>query len=182
MMILDLTVTPTAIGPIALHALDGALVGVTLDGSTSADSGVARHLTRHLGAFTTRSHADAAGAATRLARYFGGDWSALHEQSVALHGTEFQLQIWNALRLIPAGTTWTYSQLAARIGRPTAVRAAGAANGANPVSLFMPCHRVIAADGTLWGYGGGLPRKAWLLRHEGATGVVNLAQGALPLT
>lgn len=179
-MILDLTITRTPIGPIALHALGDSLVGVTLDGSTSAGSGVTRHLTRHLGPFTTRAHEDAAGAATRLARYFRGELTALEEQPVRLHGTEFQLLVWNALRAIPAGTTWTYAELAARTGRPRAVRAAGAANGANPVSLFIPCHRVIAADGTLWGYGGGLPRKAWLLRHEGAAGVVNLAQEALP--
>jgi len=181
-MILDLTVTPTPIGPITLHAHGDVLVGVSLDGSTSPDSGVARHLARHLGAFTTREHPDPAGAASRLARYFAGDMAALDEQPVELHGTEFQRQVWQALRAIRPGTTWTYAQLAAHVGRPRAVRAAGAANGANPVSLFMPCHRVIAADGTLWGYGGGLPRKAWLLRHEGATGVANLEQGALPLT
>jgi len=135
-----------------------------------------------MGPFTTRVHEDAAGAASRLARYFAGDMAALDGQPVEMHGTEFQRQIWTALRGIPCGTTWTYAQLAARIGRPKAVRAAGAANGANPVALFIPCHRVIAADGTLWGYGGGLPRKAWLLHHEGATGVVNLEQATLPLT
>ncbi|MEO5989708.1 MAG: methylated-DNA--[protein]-cysteine S-methyltransferase [Candidatus Eisenbacteria bacterium] len=181
-MILDLTVTATPLGPIALHALGECLVGVTLDGSTAPDSGVARQLERHLGPYTTRAHDDAAGSASRLARYFGGDWTALEEQPIRLYGTEFQCRIWNALRSIPRGTTWTYAQLADHIGRPRAVRAAGAANGANPVSLFVPCHRVIAADGTLWGYGGGLPRKAWLLRHEGARGVANLEQQALSLT
>ncbi len=180
-MILDLTITPSPLGPIALHALDDELVGVTLDGNASPESGVARHLARYLGPITLRAHQDAAGAATRLARYFAGELAALTEQPVQMHGTEFQRHIWEALCQIPAGATWTYAQLAEHIGRPKAVRAAGAANGANPVSLFVPCHRVIAADGTLWGYGGGLPRKAWLLRHEGARGVANLAQEALPL-
>ena len=83
-------------------------------------------------------------------------------------GTEFQREVWAALRTIPPGRTLSYGDLAKKIGRPTAVRAVGAANGANPVSLVVPCHRVIAADGTLGGYGWGLERKRWLLAHEGA--------------
>lgn len=180
-MILDLTVTTTPLGRIALHALGEVLVGVTLDGNTSSESGVVRHLSRHLGPFTTRIHDDAAGAASRLARYFGGDMAALGEQPVRLYGTAFQCQVWEALREIPPGTTWSYARLAEHVTRPRAVRAAGAANGANPVSLFVPCHRVIAANGSLWGYGGGLARKAWLLRHEGVRGITNLEQEALPL-
>lgn len=181
-MILDVTRTETPLGPIGLYGLEDHLIGVSLDGDIGADSGLSRHLTRYLGNFSIRSVSDAAGAAARLRRYFSGELEALAEQPVQLHGTPFQLQIWNALRSIGAGTTWTYAGLASHIGRPRAVRAAGAANGANPVALFIPCHRVIAADGTLWGYGGGLPRKAWLLRHEGANHVVNLAQEALPFT
>ena len=75
--------------------------------------------------------------------------------------------MWAALRRIPAGTTTSYGALAAEIGRPAAVRAVGLANGANPVAIVVPCHRVIGADGSLTGYGGGLPRKRWLLAHEG---------------
>jgi len=75
--------------------------------------------------------------------------------------------VWAALRRIPAGTTTSYGALAAEIGRPAAVRAVGLANGANPVAIVVPCHRVIGADGSLTGYGGGLPRKRWLLAHEG---------------
>jgi methylated-DNA-[protein]-cysteine S-methyltransferase len=75
--------------------------------------------------------------------------------------------VWAALRRIPAGTTLTYGALAATIGRPTAVRAVGAANGANPLAIVVPCHRVIGADGALTGYASGLPRKRWLLAHEG---------------
>jgi len=113
MTTLELTVTGTPVGPMALFALDGQLVGLTLDGGHGTEHPVAQHLTRHLGEFTTREVPDAAGAATRLARYFAGDVGALDEQPMRLH-------------------------------------------------------RVIAADGTLWGYGGGLPMKQWLLRHEGA--------------
>ena len=76
--------------------------------------------------------------------------------------------MWQALREIPAGATWSYAQLARHVGRPAAVRAVGAANGQNPVSLVVPCHRVIASDGKLCGYGGGIERKRWLLQHERA--------------
>lgn len=82
-------------------------------------------------------------------------------------GTEFQLQVWHALAEIPFGGTWSYRQLAQRIGRPTATRAVGAANGRNPLPIVLPCHRVIGNDGTLTGFGGGLPTKAALLRLEG---------------
>src|SRR5690242_3335267 len=167
-MTLELTVTQTPVGPMALYALDGQLVGLTLDGGHGAEHPVARHLARHLGAFTTREAPDAAGAATRLARYFAGEPGALDEQPVRLLGTAFQSSVWSALRRIPAGETRSYGGLAKSLGKPDSVRAVAAANGANPVAVFVPCHRVIAADGTLWGYGGGLPMKQWLLRHEGA--------------
>lgn len=167
-MTLGLTLTRTPLGPMALYAHDDSLVGLALDGGTGVDHPIARHLARHLGAFATRRTADAAGAATRLARYFAGELAALDEQPVRLLGTPFQREVWSALRGLPAGSTVSYSQLAGRLGRPAAVRAVAAANGANPVAVFVPCHRVIAADGTLWGYGGGLPMKQWLLRHEGA--------------
>ena len=168
MTTLELTVTGTPVGPMALFALDGQLVGLTLDGGHGTEHPVAQHLTRHLGEFATREVPDAAGAATRLARYFAGDVGALDEQPVRLLGTAFQCDVWSALRAIPAGETRSYGALAKSLGREAAVRAVAAANGANPVAVFVPCHRVIAADGTLWGYGGGLPMKQWLLRHEGA--------------
>jgi len=165
---LETTTLDTPIGPVGLAAdASGAIVGVSLR-SAFAGSGVHAHLERALGTLALVEHADPAGAASRLRRFFAGDLTALAEQPVTLHGTAFQQAVWTALQRIPVGSTWTYAQLAEAIGRPTAVRAVGAANGANPVSLFVPCHRVIAADGTLWGYGGGLPAKAWLLRHEGA--------------
>ena len=91
-------------------------------------------------------------------------------------GTAFQLQVWQALAEIPFGATWSYRQLAQRIGRPTATRAVGAANGRNPLPIVLPCHRVIGANGALTGFGGGLPTKAALLRLEHPS-----ADDALPL-
>jgi methylated-DNA-[protein]-cysteine S-methyltransferase len=102
-----------------------------------------------------------------LRRYFDGDVHALDEVQVELNGTQFQKDVWTALRRIPVGTTISYSTLAKRIGHRTAVRAVGTANGANPVAIVVPCHRVIGSDGSLTGYGGGLDRKRWLLAHEG---------------
>ena len=84
-----------------------------------------------------------------------------------LHGTAFQVEVWEELYRIPYGETRTYTEIAQAIGRPAAVRAVGAANGANPVAIIVPCHRVIGSNGTLTGYGGGLPTKAWLLLLEG---------------
>src|SRR5436305_1072912 len=103
-----------------------------------------------------------------LNAYFGGDFSALDSIEVETGGTLFQRKLWAALRGIPSGQTSTYGALAAKIGAPTAVRAVGAANGANPISIVLPCHRVIGSDQRLTGYGGGLERKRWLLTHEGA--------------
>lgn len=102
--------------------------------------------------------------------YFAGDVRALDGVAVKTGGTAFQRTVWAALRAIPPGETRSYGQLAAAIGSPRAVRAAGLANGQNPVAVIVPCHRVIGANGTLTGYAGGLERKRWLLKHEGAGG------------
>jgi methylated-DNA-[protein]-cysteine S-methyltransferase len=99
--------------------------------------------------------------------YFSGDISIIDRVPVHCHGSNFQKSVWDELRRIPGGTTISYRQLAARIGKPNAMRAVGLANGANPISIVVPCHRVIGANGTLTGCGGGLPRKQWLLAHEG---------------
>jgi methylated-DNA-[protein]-cysteine S-methyltransferase len=106
--------------------------------------------------------------ADALGAYFAGDVTALEVLPAEGAGTPFQRKVWAALRTIPPGRTMSYRGLAQQIGCPGAFRAVGAANGQNPISLVVPCHRVIAADGTLCGYGGGLWRKEWLLRHEGA--------------
>ena len=100
--------------------------------------------------------------------YFAGDLDALIPIAWRTGGTEFQRKVWTALCAIPAGQTESYGQLAARIGLPKAVRAVGLANGANPVGVVVPCHRVIGANGSLTGYGGGIERKRWLLAHEAA--------------
>ncbi len=100
--------------------------------------------------------------------YFEGDFPAIETLPVETGGTAFQREVWKALRNIPRGKTESYGELAARIGRAKAVRAVGLANGANPVGIVVPCHRVIGANGTLTGYGGGIDRKRWLLEHEGA--------------
>ncbi|WP_395018383.1 methylated-DNA--[protein]-cysteine S-methyltransferase [Dongia sp.] len=102
-----------------------------------------------------------------LKAFFAGDLEAIDAIPVESAGTPFQRKVWAVLRKIPAGKTWTYTQLAARAGKPEAIRAAGAANGLNPISVVVPCHRVIGRDGSLTGYGGGLHRKEWLLTHEG---------------
>jgi methylated-DNA-[protein]-cysteine S-methyltransferase len=115
---------------------------------------------------TTESAADPGGAASVLRRYFDGDLESLDEIQVELHGTPFQQRVWMALRTVKAGTTLSYSELAERVGSPSAIRAVGAANGANPVAIVLPCHRIIGRNGSLTGYGGGLERKHWLLQHE----------------
>jgi methylated-DNA-[protein]-cysteine S-methyltransferase len=102
-----------------------------------------------------------------LMAYMAGDLRAIERIEVATGGTAFQREIWAALRRIPAGQTLSYGELATMLGRPRAVRAVGLANGANPVGVVVPCHRVIGANRTLTGYGGGLHRKRWLLEHEG---------------
>jgi methylated-DNA-[protein]-cysteine S-methyltransferase len=101
-----------------------------------------------------------------LDAYFEGDLDALAGVRVATGGSPFQREVWAALRAIPAGTTTSYGQLAASLGRPGASRAVGLANGSNPIGIVVPCHRVIGANGALTGYGGGLHRKRWLLDHE----------------
>jgi methylated-DNA-[protein]-cysteine S-methyltransferase len=124
-------------------------------------------LARRFGPVSLRDAPDPCGAVSRLAAYFSGDLRAIDGIPVDTGGTAFQMSVWSALREIPVGRTACYSDLAARIGKPSATRAVGAANGQNPVAVIVPCHRVIGKDGSLTGYGGGLERKAWLLRHEG---------------
>ena len=105
-------------------------------------------------------------AAEAIARYFRGDLSSIDVPPTKTEGTAFQQDVWRVLRTIPCGTSISYSELAARVGRPRASRAVGLANGSNPISIVVPCHRVIGSDGSLTGYAGGTKRKLWLLRHE----------------
>jgi len=102
-----------------------------------------------------------------LSGYFSGDLDRLNAINWRVAGTPFQNKVWNALAKVPVGTTMSYGALAAKLGAPRAMRAVGHANGQNPISVVIPCHRLIGADGSLVKYGGGLARKQWLLRHEG---------------
>ena len=126
-------------------------------------------LGRHYPRTPMREGRSAAPVHDAFVRYFAGEARALEGLAWEARGTAFQLKVWQTLCSIPAGETLSYAGLAERIGRPSAVRAVGLANGANPISLAVPCHRVIGSNGSLTGYGGGLPRKTWLLRHEGAS-------------
>lgn len=112
--------------------------------------------------------ADPLGIVDRMRAYFTGDLLALDGVAVEPGGSAFAREVRLALRRIPPGTTRSYGELAATLGRPRAVRAVGRANATNPVPIVLPCHRVIGRDGRLTGYGGGIGRMAWLLRHEGA--------------
>ena len=120
----------------------------------------------HYGSYDLTPVGDAGTLGRRMQDYFAGDLAVIEDMPVRTGGTDFQRQIWAALRHIPAGETTTYGALAARIGRPSASRAVGMANGSNPVAIVVPCHRVIGANAKLTGYGGGLHRKAWLIEHE----------------
>lgn len=125
-----------------------------------------RLLKAHYGQYSLVPAPGAGPFRRKLEAYFAGDLAAIDDIPVRTGGTVFQNQVWAALRQIPTGRTISYGTLAARIGRPSAVRAVGLANGSNPIGIVIPCHRVIGADGSLTGYGGGLPRKQWLLAHE----------------
>lgn len=123
-------------------------------------------LARYFGAVELSEGLAPEAVRTAVQAYFHGDAHALEGLTTRTGGTDFQRQVWAALKTIPAGQTRSYAQLAAMIGRPSAVRAVGLANGANPIALIAPCHRVVGANGTLTGYAGGLERKRWLLAHE----------------
>jgi len=151
------------LGEIEIACSETALVALEF---ADADDRFRRSLQRRYGAVSLIDADDPLGVATKLAAYFAGDLAELDAIDVDGGGTEFQRRVWTALRTIPAGTTTSYGALAIELGQPTATRAIGLANGANPIAIVVPCHRVIGANGTLTGYGGSLPRKRWLLDHE----------------
>ncbi len=125
-------------------------------------------LRRHYGedGFRLESTRNLNGLKHAISSYFAGELKAIDILPVQTSGTPFQREVWRSLREIACGTTVSYAELAERIGRPTAVRAVGLANGSNPVGIVVPCHRVIGSNGSLTGYGGGIERKRWLLEHE----------------
>jgi methylated-DNA-[protein]-cysteine S-methyltransferase len=137
------------------------------------DDEIRRHLELRYSAagFVLETARDPHGYMKTMARYFEGDLGAIDALPVEASGTPFQQEVWRALRTIPCGSTTSYGKLAEQIGRPAAVRAVGAANGANPIAVVVPCHRVIGSNGSLTGYGGGIERKRWLLDHEKGNGL-----------
>ena len=140
------------LGELRLFADGGELVGLMLPGDTTLTG-------------TAGSTPVLEATRIQLEEYFAGTRRDF-DLPLAPRGTGFQQIVWRALTTIGYGQTWSYGQLARAIGRPAASRAVGAANGRNPLAIIVPCHRVIGANGTLTGYGGGLPAKKWLLQHE----------------
>jgi methylated-DNA-[protein]-cysteine S-methyltransferase len=157
-------IVDSPIGPLTLVAADGKITGLYLD---APRSGSRRHDpdAATLGPAGDPASEPFAAAADQLAAYFAGLLTEF-TLPIAPVGTPFQSRVWAALRAIPYGETWSYGQLANKIGNPAAVRAVGLANGRNPIAIVIPCHRVIGADGSLTGYGGGLERKRYLLELE----------------
>jgi methylated-DNA-[protein]-cysteine S-methyltransferase len=134
------------------------------------ETGLLRLLRLHYGenGFRLEPARNPSGLTHAITKYFEGELTAIDSLPVQTAGTAFQREVWRALRHIPCGTTVSYAKLAEQVGRPAAVRAVGLANGSNPIGVVVPCHRVIGADGSLTGYGGGIQRKSWLLEHEGS--------------
>jgi methylated-DNA-[protein]-cysteine S-methyltransferase len=154
------TVTSSPVGPITLVAAAGALVALHLSEQRYAPA------PEDLGEPAAGEDGGVlAEAARQLAEYFDGTRTRF-DLPLVMDGTAFQRRVWAGLRDIPYGTTVSYGQLADRIGQPSASRAVGLANGRNPIGIIVPCHRVIGADGSLTGYGGGIERKHYLLAHE----------------
>jgi methylated-DNA-[protein]-cysteine S-methyltransferase len=155
-MMLFTTTLKSPVGPLRLIATEGALTGIYLENHKGAPELVASE---------REDHPVLLAARRQLEEYFAGERVAF-ELPLEPVGTPFQKTVWAALREIPLGVTWSYANLARRIGRGGAARAVGSANARNPLSIIVPCHRVVGADGKLTGYAGGVPVKRWLLEHE----------------
>lgn len=150
----------TPLGTMTAAATDAGLAGLWFDGQ--------QHHPGDLDAPLQPDQRWLKATAIAVERYFQGDPQPLRDLALDLHGTPFQRAVWQQLLALPKGGTTTYGEIAGRVGSPAAVRAAGAAIGRNPVSVLVPCHRVVGRDGSLTGYAGGLDRKQALLQHEGA--------------
>jgi methylated-DNA-[protein]-cysteine S-methyltransferase len=151
----------TPVGPLKLYFSDQGLTALEFSGEEVSPAPEPDSYPSHL-----QPLIDA--AKRELTAYFEGAPADFSDLTLDPQGTPFQRRVWQELRRIPRGQAISYKELAQRIGNPKASRAVGQANGRNPIALIIPCHRVIAADGTLGGYSSGLDRKRWLLRHEGA--------------
>ena len=148
-----------------LIAHDGVAVLLEFDDATDR---IAREVKKRFGDVTLEQAADPFGISSQIRDYFAGNIHAIDAILTEGGGTAFETTVWAELRGIPAGTTLSYGELAKRLGNPKAMRAVGLANGRNPIAVIVPCHRVIGANGSMTGYGGGIHRKEWLLKHEGA--------------
>lgn len=152
----------------------GEMIGITQDdtlchlGFTDYSDRISRSLKTRFGKHEMEESTDALELKARIDAYFASDWAAFDGLKLALGGTQFQGIVWQALQAIPRGQTCSYGALAKSIGNPAAVRAVAGANARNPISIIVPCHRVIGSNGTLTGYASGVDRKHWLLRHEHA--------------
>jgi methylated-DNA-[protein]-cysteine S-methyltransferase len=154
--VITTTTMESPVGTLTLTAVDGRLTGLHMDGQRHAPTSSEDW---------ERDDDGLAAVVDQLEAYFAGSRETF-DVPLDLHGTDFQRRVWAGLLEIPYGETMSYGELARRVARPGASRAVGLANGRNPVAIIVPCHRVIGADGTLTGYGGGLDRKVWLLDHE----------------
>jgi methylated-DNA-[protein]-cysteine S-methyltransferase len=161
---MNVIVHPSPVGRLHLVSDGAFLVACAFDPHDGNDEGLAHRLLRE-GAADLRTDAVLDLARAELDAFFARRARGF-TVPVALRGTEFQRRVWCALRAIPYGVTWSYGRLAEHLGDPKAVRAVGQANARNPVSIIVPCHRVIGADGSLTGFGGGLSRKRYLLALE----------------
>ncbi|HTS48661.1 MAG TPA: methylated-DNA--[protein]-cysteine S-methyltransferase [Bryobacteraceae bacterium] len=164
-MLLDYDEFNSPIGRILFASDDAAVCALDF---AEFESRMQALLARRYGQVQFRRGSDPLDLKRSLRDYFAGDLHAFDSARVRTGGSTFQELVWKALRTIPAGETWTYGQLAVKLRRPKAARAVGHANSLNPVAIIVPCHRVIGASSALTGYAGGLERKQWLLRHEGA--------------
>lgn len=152
-------------GTMSLMARDGVLLLLEFEEATDR---VAREMKARFGDAQIVPATNPFGLSERIRAYFAGDLKAIEGIATDGGGTDFQRRVWAELKRIPCGVTISYGELAKRLGDKNAMRAVGLANGRNPIAVVVPCHRVIGADGSMTGYGGGVERKIWLLKHEGA--------------
>ncbi|MEL6470697.1 MAG: methylated-DNA--[protein]-cysteine S-methyltransferase [Cyanobacteria bacterium J06623_4] len=162
--VLETDSVPTPIGDVVIVASEGVLLALDFEEYRAR---MMKLLAKRFDPVELVPVKNPAGVSDRVERYFGGDLTALLAVPMATGGTDFQRQVWQGLRDIAPGSVMTYGALAQTLGNPKAVRAVGMANSLNPISIALPCHRVVGSGGKLTGYAGGLARKRWLLSHEG---------------
>lgn len=166
-MTIESTSIESPVGPLVLSAVGEELCGLSFGHGWSRGKSHLENASRMAVVEKKRLSPFLRDIRDRLRDYFRGELEACDQLPLRMFGTDFQKEVWSLLREIPVGETRSYGDLAYAIGRPGASRAVGAANGRNPVAIIVPCHRVIGQNGSLTGFGGGLPRKRWLLEHEG---------------